>query len=183
MIIARQKKKENIAEYLLYMWQVEDLIRACAFDMNIIDNKLVSRFNVDGTLRKEIYDWYENLCLMMQNEHLEKSGHLQININLVNELNEWHLLFLQSDWQYQAVYKKNIQILADYRMKNSLENAQISDIELSFNLLYITMLMRLQKKEISAATEEAVKSISEMLRMLVVKIKQKEEEDLKQSNE
>ncbi|WP_418218441.1 DUF4924 family protein, partial [Barnesiella intestinihominis] len=24
MIIASQKKKENIAEYLLYMWQIED---------------------------------------------------------------------------------------------------------------------------------------------------------------
>ena len=32
MIIARQKRKENIAEYLLYMWQVEDLIRANKFD-------------------------------------------------------------------------------------------------------------------------------------------------------
>ena len=27
MIIAQQKRKENIAEYLLYMWQVEDMIR------------------------------------------------------------------------------------------------------------------------------------------------------------
>ena len=28
MIIAQKKRKENIAEYLLYMWQIEDLIRA-----------------------------------------------------------------------------------------------------------------------------------------------------------
>ena len=34
MIIARRKRKENIAEYLLYMWQVEDLIRANNFDMD-----------------------------------------------------------------------------------------------------------------------------------------------------
>lgn len=37
MIIARQKRKENIAEYLLYMWQVEDLIRANKFDMDSIN--------------------------------------------------------------------------------------------------------------------------------------------------
>ena len=36
MIVARQKRKENIAEYLLYMWQVEDLIRANRFDMDAI---------------------------------------------------------------------------------------------------------------------------------------------------
>ena len=30
MIIAEQKRKENIAEYLIYMYQVEDMIRASA---------------------------------------------------------------------------------------------------------------------------------------------------------
>ena len=33
MIIASQKKKENIAEYLLYMWQIEDIIRAYGLDI------------------------------------------------------------------------------------------------------------------------------------------------------
>ena len=40
MIIARRKRKENIAEYLLYMWQVEDLIRANNFDMDSIRARL-----------------------------------------------------------------------------------------------------------------------------------------------
>ena len=44
MIIAQQKRKENIAEYLLYMWQVEDLLRACDLDDDRIDQLLVSRF-------------------------------------------------------------------------------------------------------------------------------------------
>lgn len=44
MIIASQKRKENIAEYLLYMWQIEDMIRANGLDMdkitaNIIDGR------------------------------------------------------------------------------------------------------------------------------------------------
>ena len=33
MIIAKKKKNENIAEYILYMWQIEDLIRA--YNLNI----------------------------------------------------------------------------------------------------------------------------------------------------
>ena len=36
MYISQQLKKQNIAEYLLYMWQVEDLIRANNFDMEKI---------------------------------------------------------------------------------------------------------------------------------------------------
>ena len=33
MIIAREKRRNNIAEYVLYMWQIEDLIRANELDM------------------------------------------------------------------------------------------------------------------------------------------------------
>ena len=36
MITASQKRKENIAEYLLYMWQIEDLIRANGLDIDKI---------------------------------------------------------------------------------------------------------------------------------------------------
>ncbi len=43
MIIASQKKKENIAEYLLYMWQIEDIIRAYGLDIDQIQ-KAYHRF-------------------------------------------------------------------------------------------------------------------------------------------
>ena len=31
MFTAKQLREENIAEYLLYMWQLEDIFRACVF--------------------------------------------------------------------------------------------------------------------------------------------------------
>ncbi|MDE6294965.1 MAG: DUF4924 family protein, partial [Muribaculaceae bacterium] len=36
MYTASEKKRENIAEYLLYMWQIEDLIRSYNLDMDRI---------------------------------------------------------------------------------------------------------------------------------------------------
>ena len=36
MFIAKQLKEKNIAEYLLYMWQVEDLLRANELDLSLI---------------------------------------------------------------------------------------------------------------------------------------------------
>ena len=39
MIVAKEKRESNIAEYLLYMWQVEDIIRACNYDITIINAK------------------------------------------------------------------------------------------------------------------------------------------------
>ncbi len=43
MIIAQQKRKENIAEYLLYLWQVEDLLRACKLDIDTVDRMITAR--------------------------------------------------------------------------------------------------------------------------------------------
>ena len=42
MIIAEQKRKENIAEYLLYMYQVEDMIRANGLDIESIEKTVES---------------------------------------------------------------------------------------------------------------------------------------------
>ena len=44
MLIAQQKLKENIAEYILYMYQIEDVIRAYHFDLNKIMEKYVKEF-------------------------------------------------------------------------------------------------------------------------------------------
>ena len=49
MLIAETKRKENMAEYLLYMWQVEDLIRANGCDIDAIERNLISRYDVDDT--------------------------------------------------------------------------------------------------------------------------------------
>ena len=59
MIIARQKRKENICEYLLYMWQVEDLIRANHFDMEEIRRNVLSRYQQPEETMREIEQWYE----------------------------------------------------------------------------------------------------------------------------
>ena len=47
MFIAKQKRKENIAEYLLYMWQIEDLIRANNCDIDKIEHNIIDKYNVD----------------------------------------------------------------------------------------------------------------------------------------
>ena len=36
MYIAQRKRKENIAEYILYLWQLEDLLRALQFSPEAI---------------------------------------------------------------------------------------------------------------------------------------------------
>ncbi len=54
MIIASQKRKENIAEYLIYMWQIEDIIRANNLDIDKIKENVIDRFNLDDAQRGEM---------------------------------------------------------------------------------------------------------------------------------
>lgn len=51
MIIADKLKDSNRAEYLLYMWQVEDLIRAYKCDSERIANEYISRFDLTSEQR------------------------------------------------------------------------------------------------------------------------------------
>ena len=73
MLIAREKKKNNIAEYILYMWQLEDMLRALKLDMEQVDRYLVAGFQADERTSKEIHDWYDNLIAIMQKEKVEES--------------------------------------------------------------------------------------------------------------
>ena len=57
MIIANEKEKENIAEYILYMWHIEDLIRAYNFDINVIYSAVIQQFNLSNESVSEMKNW------------------------------------------------------------------------------------------------------------------------------
>ena len=106
MIIARQKRKENIAEYLLYMWQVEDLIRANKFDMDSINRTVIAHYDQPEEVKKEIAQWYEELIEMMRSEGVMEKGHIQLNKNVIITLTDLHLRLLKSpkEMVYSAAY-------------------------------------------------------------------------------
>lgn len=178
MIIAKQKKEENIIEYLLYMWQIEDILRAYKLDIEKLDEVIVSQYQQDENTKKEIREWYDNLIQMMKLEHIEESGHLQININLVNDLNDLHIELLQNpqEIQYNALFFKTLPFLVEFRNKLKA-GEETNDIQLSLHSLYAILLLKLQKKEISKDTEVAVKQISSFLAVLSQKYKHWLEEE------
>ena len=94
MFISKQLKQQNIAEYLIYMWQVEDLIRAYRCDMTRIRQDLVSRYPKEQ--QKELEQWYDDLIEMMRREEVIQHGHLQINRNVITWLTDLHLQLLAS---------------------------------------------------------------------------------------
>ena len=66
MFISRELRKKNIAEYLLYMWQVEDIIRANNLSLDKIKELLVEPYNLPAESKAELVEWYDNLIEMMR---------------------------------------------------------------------------------------------------------------------
>ena len=178
MIISQQLRKTNIAEYLLYMWQVEDIIRAYGLDLSLIKRDYISRFELTDEQREDMIDWYGNLIRMMREEGKTQQGHIQILQIVIQQMSELHEMLMQSPKFpfYSAEYYKVLPFIVELRSKGSKD---VGEIETCLNALYGVMMLRLQHKEVSASTEAAVKEITTFLGMLSDYYKKDKEEGLK----
>lgn len=182
MFVAQEKRKSNIAEYIIYMWQIEDMIRALKFDMTRIEEVLVNQYNVDSGKRDEIKYWYQNLVLMMQKEQKQQSGHLQFLVNLTDELNRFHLTLIARniDQDYSRIYNE---IKPDIELIRQKSGQNHHDIEVSLNTLYIILMLKMKDKEISEGTQQAVWKFGNLLGNLSKLFKAWEAGDLEINDE
>ncbi|MCF8359729.1 MAG: DUF4924 family protein [Prolixibacteraceae bacterium] len=152
MIVAKEKRKKNISEYILYMWQVEDIIRAFKLDMDELQKHVISKYS---SQQGEIADWYRNLVLMMQKEQKQRTGHLQFLVNLTDELNRFHTLLIErkADAEYLRLYNE---IQPDIQLIREKSKQDHHDVEVSLNTLYIILMMKLKNQDISEGTQQAV---------------------------
>ncbi|OUN78725.1 DUF4924 family protein [Bacteroides sp. An51A] len=167
MYISRQLKQQNIAEYLLYMWQVEDLIRANGCDIGQIRRNVVDTYlSLTDPQRQELTQWYEDLINMMHDEGVMQKGHLQINKNIIVWLTDLHLRLLRSPKfpYYSAAYYKALPFIVELRAKGA--DRDVPELETCFDAMYGVWMLKLQKKEVSEDTQKAVKAISDLLAML-----------------
>ena len=174
MITARQKRKENIFEYMIYMWQVEDLIRACHFNTDEIEERVISQYNQPEDIKQEIRIWYQQLIDMMRGEGVMEKGHIQINENVMTELTDLHLRLLKAPHEtvYGALYYKTLPAIVQLRSKSG--GSDIPEIETCFTAIYGFLLLKMQEKEVSRETTESVKQISTLLTFLAARFHEEE---------
>ena len=180
MIIAQQKRKENIAEYLLYLWQVEDLLRACNLDIETVDKNVIVHYDVDEGTRHEIREWYESLIKMMELENVHEKGHIRVCQNVLIRLNDLHQQLLADQGRfpdYHTEYYRTLPIIVQLRAPLP-EQERPSELETCFNALYGVMLLHLQGKEISQDTAAAISQISHFIGLLAAYYKRDEEKPL-----
>ena len=173
-MIARQKRKENIVEYLIYMWQVEDLIRACHFHMDEIESRIISRYDQPEEVKKEISRWYRELMDMMRIEGVMEKGHIRINRNVISELTDRHLNLLKSPQEtiYGSLYYKALPDIVQLRSKSGGDD--VPEVETCLIAVYGYLILKLQGKEISSETTESVKRISALLAFLAARFHEQE---------
>ena len=165
MFIAQELRKKSIAEYLLYMWQTEDLIRAYGCSLSRIRHEYIDKFDYTKEQKEELADWYGNLVRMMNQEGKRENGHLQINEIIVQDMLDLHAHLLQSSKFpfYNAEYFKVLPFIVELRNKGDKKN---NEIKTCLDALYGIMILRLKKKEITPETTHAVQEITTFIGML-----------------
>ena len=103
---------------------------------------------------------------MMRGEGVTEKGHLQINRNTIVWLTDLHLRLLRSPKfpYYSAAYYKALPFIVELRAKGADKDEP--ELETCFEAMYGVLLLKLQKKEVSEATRNAIKVISDLLAML-----------------
>lgn len=177
MFIAQDLRQKNIVEYLLYMWQVEDIIRAYDCSLSRIKKEYISRFDYSDEQLEDMTDWYGDLVTMMNQEGKRQSGHLQVNQVVLQQLSELHAQLLQSTKFpfYTSQYYKVLPFIVELRNRSGKDK---NEIETCLDALYGTMMLRLQNKEITPNTSHAIQEITTLLGMLSDYYKKDKEEGL-----
>ena len=140
-----RSKKENIAEYILYLWQMEDYLRA---------------FPEHAEATPELHELNE----MMHREGIMDGGHLALAQNALAELEDLHTELLNEDAMYRAAIirlQPSLNLL-----KAKTDNPTMSDLEACFTLLYQIMLLHLQKKPVSPETASVQQQATQLLQFL-----------------
>lgn len=172
MFIAAQKLEENIAEYILYMWQLEDFFRGCKLDINCVQEKLIDSANLDDDEKKQARKWYADFIATMKLEGKEESGHVSELNEIIVELSYLHstLINLLGDENYKNFYKAAIPYLNEFKSKAQI--ADKADVEVALQALYSKLLLKLNQQNITDSSEEAFTAFAKMIGYLSAKYKQ-----------
>ncbi len=171
MDIARGLRHSNIAEYVLYIWQLEDLFRSVQFSPEAIYTKFVApRTDLSPDDQRAVLAWYGELCDLLVNEGKRTIGHLDHTMHIISDLNNLHLqlLKLPAGARYQVLWSSFEEVLPDLR---GVAGAQLGDsasnIELCFRALYGAMLYRLRGEDGRGAVEDTLAFVSPLIAELV----------------
>ncbi len=164
MDIAQLKRRENIAEYILYLWQIEDLLRALQFSPEAIYSQLIApRKDLQEGQRPVFLMWYMDIANLLRQEGKEEQGHLEHTLHLLQDLHDLHLQLMKLP--AGAHYRQTFARLEPHlpKLHEVVGNPGMSDTELSFRALYATMLYRIKGDGAKSAVADTIEFVSPVI--------------------
>ncbi len=155
MDIAQQKRSENIAEYVLYIWQLEDLLRAMQFSPEAVFTALIAPRDASDKWKLTALEWYMDIANLLQKEGKEASGHLDHTLHVIADMNDLHLTLMQqpAGKEYRELF---VRLAPELPRLRELLGKDISDTELAFRALYAAMLYRIKGEKGAVADDVTV---------------------------
>ena len=166
MLVARKKRKENIAEYILYMWQIEDIIRALDFDRDALHDYIQKGYQLPPQEMQEVEEWYEEIAMEMQLQDVVEKGHILRLSDLMEQLQDLSNKLLKDPTQslYASVYYSVLPSVVQLRARAGEHDYK--EVETAFVAIYGYLNLKNRGTEVSEETEKAVKQFSTFLAML-----------------
>lgn len=166
MEIAGKLRAQNISAYIIYMFQVEDVIRAFGLDADRISQEYLPRFGFTPEQMAAEHDWYDGLCRMMREEGTMEAGHVQVVRNTILLMADRHAELLRDPKQpfYSAAYYKALPYIVELRARSGAQDK--NEIENCLDALYGATVLKMQGRELSDDTRKALQPITHLLEML-----------------
>ena len=170
--VAENKKSQNIPEYLIYMYQMEDLIRSYQGNLDEIREYVISHYPISPGEKNEVAGWFSSLIAQMKTEQIMEKGHLGVLHDLVGKLAEIHWSLLKTNSIYFEIYSKAKPFILDAVIQAKDENLG-NEIQICLNGIYGLLLCRLLGKKVEDERLKAAEIFGEILSMLNFSYQQK----------
>ena len=174
MLIAERKKEKNIAEYIIYIWQTEDLIRAYEFNFEKIETSIINFLPLNETDKSRTSEWYKSLIEQMQSQGIQEKGHLNSTKEIINDLFKLHTSLLEviEDANYAELYEKAREKIKLFQSFS--QEFFFNEVEICMNSLYGLLLLRLENKPVPPDLLSTIDDFGTLLSYLAFKYNEKQ---------
>src|SRR5690606_24959411 len=172
--VAENKKKQNISEYIIYMYQMEDLIRSYQFNLEDIRQYVISHYPISDEEKIEVGFWFDDLIDRMTVQNIQEKGHLQEIQEEVDALAKIHWELLKTDKEYFNIYQKAKPHVIDFVM--AAEGHDLGhEVQICLNGIYGLLLCRLTGKKVTNELQQSAEAFGSVLGYLSLVYKVRED--------
>ncbi len=161
---AKQRRENNISEYIIFQYQMEDLVRAYQFDMAEIEEYVVKHFPISEEEKEEKRTYFKQLIAEMKAEGVEQEGHLKANQEIVDKVLELHFKLLTEDKEYQQLFNAVRPSIQLYLQK--AEGKVTNPIQVCINGVYGYLLCKMTGKPVAEEDKKHVEAFGDLLAYL-----------------